>query len=82
MINPKHPPERKPEDLILLLVLASWLLFIGVILLSGCAHVCAKTWETGASVEHSAFFGPSYGTHVTLGGELGPSQCKAAENQK
>ena len=48
---------------------------------SGCAHVCAKTWETGVEASHSPYFGPGYGTHVTVGGELGPSQCKDKQDK-
>jgi len=70
--------------------LVSWLLvflqFVAALLglglgLSGCSRVCAKTWETGASVEHSVLYGRMYGTHVTVGGEIGQS-CQADKTEE
>lgn len=41
----------------------------------GCATVCPKTWETGVEASHSLLYGPIYGTHVTIGGDIG-KECR------
>lgn len=43
--------------------------------LSACAHVCPTGWEAQTSIEHSAYFGPSYGETVSLSGAIG-RECR------
>lgn len=50
-----------------------WLFFF---LLPGCSAVCAKNWEASQSVGHSAVFGQTYETQISVGGDIG-SECKA-----
>lgn len=58
------------------IISAIWLaVMIAGLYLYGCSRVCAKTWETGTTVGHSAVWGDSVEQHVTVGGELGKEQC-------
>lgn len=43
--------------------------------LLGCATVCPSSWEVGQSVGHSALYGQSYETHVSVGGDIG-RECR------
>lgn len=50
--------------------------------LEACATVCARTWETGTEVSHSALWGNSVSQHVTVGGDLGRDQCVTEKDDK
>lgn len=58
-------------------------LSIGVLLyaasLLGCTTICPSSWETGVSVGHSALYGQTYETTVSVGGELGEKCLKKDE---
>ena len=48
------------------------------VLLSGCSHMCAKTWETSTGVSHSAIWGDSVESHVSVGGGFA-AECREDE---